>query len=224
MYFCKDFCKISYYDLYINVIIFSMKKISFIVIAVVSMMLSGCTTTGGSIFSGIDGASTVTNILTDVLGINKISETNLVGSWKYYQPGCGFTSDNLLAKAGGEVAAAKVKSQLQPTYQSLGISSSNTYLTFSEDHSFTGKVAGTALSGTYTYDASKGQITLKTMLFSINGFVNTTSNGISLLFESKKLLNILQVVGAASGNATLSTVSEISKSYDGIRLGFEMSR
>lgn len=201
-----------------------MKKLSIIVCTVVSFMLTGCMGTNGNIFSGVDGAGTLGNILTSVLGINKVTQENLIGTWKYYQPGCGFASDNLLAKAGGEVAAAKIKSELAGTYQSMGVNSSNTYLTFKQDNSFSGKVMGTPLSGSYVYDPNTGQITLKTALMSINGFINTSGSGISLLFESKKLLNIMQVIGSASGNATLSTISELSKNYDGVRLGFDMTR
>lgn len=201
-----------------------MKKLAMIVCTTVSIMLTGCTGTNGNIFSGIDGASTIGNILTSVLGINQVTQESLIGTWKYYQPGCGFASDNLLAKAGGEVAAAKIKSELAGTYQTMGVNSSNTYLTFTQDNAFSGKVMGTPLSGSYVYDPSTGQITLKTALLSINGFINTSGNGISLLFESKKLLTILQVVGSASGNATLGTISELSKNYDGVRLGFDMAR
>ena len=188
------------------------------------LVLASCMGTTGGLFSGIDTASTVGNIITSVLGINKVSETNLVGTWKYSGPGCGFTSENLLAKAGGEVAASKIKSELLPRFQAVGISSANTYFTFKEDKTFSGKIDGQNLSGTYTYDPTTGQINLKTLLLSLNGYINTTTKGISLLFESKKLLTILQTIGMASGNSTLSTVGEISKNYDGIRLGFEMTR
>ncbi|MBR5084501.1 MAG: DUF4923 family protein [Prevotella sp.] len=201
-----------------------MKKLTMIVCTVVSFLLTGCTGTTGNIFSGIDGASTIGNILTSVLGINQVTQESLIGTWKYYQPGCGFASDNLLAKAGGEVAAAKIKSELASTYQTMGIKSSNTYFTFNQDNSFSGKMMGTPLSGSYVYDPSTGQITLKTVLASINGFINTSGSGISLLFESKKLLTILQLVGSASGNATLGTISELSKNYDGVRLGFDLAR
>ena len=40
----------------------------------------------------------------------------------------------------------------------------------------------------------------------------------------KKLLTILQTVAALSGNSSLATISDISKNYDGVRMGFEMSR
>ncbi len=201
-----------------------MKKIYLTLTAGVCLTLASCFGSAGSLLSGIDTASTVGNIITSVLGINKVTEANLVGSWKYSGPGCGFTSENLLAKAGGELAAAKIKSELLPRYQAAGITSANTYITFNEDKTFSGKIDGQALSGTYVYNAQSGQITLKTLLLSLNGYINTTTKGVSLLFESKKLLSVLQAVGMASGNATLSTVGEISKNYDGVRLGFDLTR
>lgn len=187
------------------------------------IVLTGCMGTGG-LLSGVNGPSALGNILVSVLGINKVSEANLLGTWKYANPGCAFTSDNLLAKAGGEVAAQKVKSQLQPHYQSLGINSSNTYFTFKEDKSFAAKLAGKSISGTYEYDASTGAIKLKTLLLSMNGYVTMSTSGINLLFESQKILSVLQTLGALSGNTTIAAVSEISKNYDGVRVGFDLSR
>lgn len=187
------------------------------------LILTGCMGTG-NILSGVDTTNALGNIIGSVLGINKVSEANLIGTWKYTSPGCAFTSDNLLAKAGGEVAAQKIKSQLLPHYQSLGISGSNTYFAFKEDKTFTAKLAGKSISGTYAYDASKGTINMKTLLLSMNGFVTLTTSGISLLFESQKILSVLQTLGALSGNSTISTIGEISKNYDGVRVGFDLTR
>jgi len=206
-----------------------MKKRNMILVAAISFLMVGCGglgtgTTGTGIFSGVDGASVLGNVLGSVLGVNKVTETSIVGTWKYAAPGCAFTSDNLLAKAGGEVAAQKVKSQLQSSYSSLGINASNTYFTFNEDKTFSGKMDGKAVSGTYTLDPNTGAITLKTLLLTLNGFVTLNTTGMSLLFESQKLLTILQTVGAVSGNTTLSTIGELSKNYSGVRIGFDMSR
>ena len=41
---------------------------------------------------------------------------------------------------------------------------------------------------------------------------------------SKNLLKVLQVAAAMSGNSTLQTVGDLSKQYDGVRLGFDISR
>ena len=190
------------------------------------VLLAGCGTLGnqGGILSGIDGTSILGNVLGSVLGLNKISQESLVGTWKYSGPGCAFTSDNLLAQAGGEVASQKIKSTLLNYYNSAGISSSNTYFTFGKDNTFTAKVAGKTVSGNYAYDPNSGQMTIKTLLFTINAYVTASTSGISLLFESQKLLTILQTIGGMSGNATLATIGELSRNYDGVRLGFDLAR
>ena len=193
-------------------------------IAAAVLVLAGCMGTNTGILSGVDTTSALGNIIGSVLGVNRVSEANLVGTWKYTAPGCAFTSDNLLAKAGGEVAAQKIKSQLLPYYQSLGIAAGNTLFTFKEDKTFSGKLAGKSISGTYTYDPQTGAINLKTLLLSMNGYVTLTTKGISLLFESQKILSVMQTLGALSGNSTIGTISEISKNYDGVRVGFELSR
>ena len=200
------------------------KKILTMAMAVV--LLAGCGTLGnqGGILSGIDGTSILGNVLGSVLGLNKISQESLVGTWKYSGPGCAFTSANLLAQAGGEVASQKIKSTLLNYYNSAGISSSNTYFTFGKDNTFTAKVAGKTVSGNYAYDPNTGQMTIKTLLFTINAYITASSSGISLLFESQKLLTILQTIGGMSGNATLATIGELSKNYDGVRLGFDLAR
>ncbi|MBR5062935.1 MAG: DUF4923 family protein [Prevotella sp.] len=178
----------------------------------------------GSILGAVTNGQTIGNVLTSVIGLDKPTQAELIGTWNYAQPGVAFTSENLLAKAGGEVAATTAREKLATYYNSLGISKSNTFLQFNQDGSFAGKVDGKSISGTYTYDESTCQITLKTLLFTIPAYAKKTSVGLSVLFESKKLLNILQTIAAISGNSTLSTIGEISQNYDGIRMGFDMSR
>lgn len=136
-----------------------------------------------------------------------------------------FTSENLLAKAGGEVAASQLKDKLKDTYRSVGIRRENTRIVFGEDNAFSGKIMGKSVRGTYTLDESNGELKMQTLLFTLNGHVKRNGvNGVSLLFESKKLLTVLQALSAMSGNANLEMVGEISKNYDGVRIGFDMNR
>ena len=214
-----------------------MKKKSILACAA-ALLLSSCGFTGGTatnggasttdILGGILGAITNTNtigdILYEVIGASKLSEKDVIGTWQYYQPGCAFTSENALAAAGGKVVAAQAKEKLLPTYNKLGIKGKNTYFTFNQDGTFSAKVMGKSISGTYTFDSNNSSVQLQTLLLSTTGYLTRNAQGISLLFESKKLLTALQVIGAASGNSTLGTVSEISKNYDGIRLGFDLTK
>ncbi len=178
------------------------------------------TTTDGSAASQAGGA--LGNILSSVLGGNtKPTLQQIIGSWKYSQPGCAFTSEKLLAQAGGEVVAAEIKSKLQPTYQKLGVKQGNTSLVLKEDKTFSASFAGKSFSGTYTFDEGSSKITLQGMLLTINGYMKRNSDGVALLFESSKLLTLLQTVSALSGSTSVQAVGEISKSYDGLRLGFD---
>lgn len=170
--------------------------------------------------------SIVESILDNVIGSTTFKKADLCAhTWKYKSPGCAFTSENLLAKAGGEIAAKKVEEKLSTYYQKAGFSSSNTYFKFNEDGTFNAKIDGKSWSGTYTFDEKTHAIDLKSrLLLSLNGFATKNTPGISILFESKKLLTIIQTLTALSGNTTLGTIGEISKNYDGIRVGFDLSK
>ena len=140
----------------------------------------------------------VVNAISSVIGLDKVKAQNLIATWKYSGPGCAFTSENLLAKAGGEVAAVQIEQKLLPYYQQVKISESNTYITFKEDGTFSSKIAGTPFSGNYTFDEASQKITLKGLLLSVNCYAKKEANGISILFEAKKLLTVLQTMSAMS--------------------------
>ena len=158
----------------------------------------------------------VVNAISSVIGLDKVKAQNLIATWKYSGPGCAFTSENLLAKAGGEVAAVQIEQKLLPYYQQVKISESNTYITFKEDGTFSSKIAGTPFSGNYTFDEASQKITLKGLLLSVNCYAKKEANGISILFEAKKLLTVLQTMSAMSGNKDLQTIGDLSKNYDGV--------
>ena len=212
-----------------------MKKTKTILAGLAVLALTACGTMGtgdssglgnilGSVLGAATNGQTIGNILTSVIGLDKPSQADLIGTWQYKQPGAAFTSENLLAKAGGEVAATTVKEKLASYYSGVGIKSSNTVLQFTQDGQFAGKVAGKSISGTYTYDQSECKITLKTMFFTLPAYAKKTTTGMSILFESKKLLSVMQTLAAISGNSSLQTIGDLSKNYDGVRIGFDMSR
>ena len=65
--------------------------------------------------------------------------------------------------------------------------------TFNKNNTFSGKVDGKSVSGTWTYDANNQKITLKTLLFTIPVY-------------------------------NLQAIGELSKNYDGVRMGFDMKK
>ncbi len=189
-----------------------------VVAGVLGGLLGGGTTTGSSIISGI---------LNNVIGSATFSQADLCAhTWKYSKPGCAFTSENLLAKAGGEIAASKIEEDLSKYYSKFGFSKSNTYFTFKTDGTFAAKIDGKSWNGTYTFDEKTHAIQLKGLLLSASGFATRTTNGISLLFEQKKLLTLVKTLSKLNltGSTTMSAVSSIVDNYDGVRVGFEMTK
>ena len=188
-------------------------------------ILGGLLGGGTSGSTGSTAGTIINGILNNVIGSGTFSQESLCAhTWKYSKPGCAFTSENLLAKAGGEIAANKIEEQLEGYYKKAGFSNSNTYFKFNTDGSFESKIDGKSWKGTYTFDEKTHAITMKGLLLSVSGYATQTTNGVSLLFESKKLLTLVQTLTALSGNSTLGTIGNITKNYDGVRVGFEMSK
>lgn len=211
-----------------------MKKMMMAVVA--ALMLQSCGMTNPGVNGGSQMGGTTTNnsgssigsnalggLLDLVVGSVKLSQADIIGTWSYVEPACAFTSENLLAKAGGSVAAKTVNEKLLPVYKSLHISSGNTQLTFNENGQFTGKIGGFPMSGTYTFDATNGLVKMKS-LTTFTAHLTRSIHGMNFTFESKKILTLLQTVSALSGNATLSTIGDISKQFSGVRLGFAMKK
>ena len=176
-----------------------------------------------------------------VLGgvVNKVEETvskvnesvSIVGTWKYAAPDCKFESDDLLSKAGGEVAAKKVEEQMSNYLSKLGFNENTVYV-FNADSTYTSTVAGRTVNGTYSYNKETKEITLKTKIgLKLTAQVSTSllnGGSMSLLFKADKLMSLAQTVTGAvarkSSNATVSTLNTVLSQYDGLMLGFEMKK
>lgn len=193
------------------------------VAGVLGAILGGSNAGNGS-NSSSNAGSIINGILNNVIGSGTFKQADLCHTWKYSKPGCAFTSENLLAKAGGEIAASKVENKLEGYYKKFGFSSSNTYFTFNTDGTFSAKIDGKAWNGNYTFDEKTHAIQMKGLLLSASGYATKTTNGISLLFDQKKLLNLIKALSAFKSSSTLSAVGNIANNYDGMRIGFEMTK
>lgn len=218
-----------------------MKKIKIFAMAAATLLMGSCNmgTTGntsttnataaagstlGDILTTAAKGGAVGNVLQSVLGLDKVTKSDLVGTWKYNQPGCAFTSQNLLAQAGGEVAAANIKQKLQGYLEKAGVKQSNTQVTFNQDGTFTAKIAGKSWQGNWTFDEANYKITMQGLLLNVNCYAKKNSNGMGLLFEGSKLLTMLKTMSTLSGNSTAQTIGDLASNYDGLRIGFDMTK
>jgi len=210
-----------------------MKKANAILAALCCIFtLSGCGILSFPVQSGTetsaDSASSESesglgSILGSVLGSLGVStSTQITGTWVYQEPSVQFTSDNLLAKAGGVKVAADAAKKLAPYYEKVGIKPGKMSITFNEDKSLSFVLGTKKYSGTYEYDKSKGQVNIHTALFAFpTAYVTIVGNNLSLTFDSTKLLALVQSTRSLqSTNSNLAGISEIAESFDGMKTGF----
>lgn len=228
-----------------------MKKLTILAIAAASLSLTSCSmlggmagagaglgTTGttantlGNVASGVVGAltsgNTINNLLSSFIGQAPITEAALYGNWTYQGVDVAFESENLLAKAGGAVAAGTIEEKIDTQLQKFGIKPGSVKFTFNQNHTFTAVLAGKTINGTYTFDPATRKLNLVAALglFNQTCTVGTTGKGISLLFPADKLLNLVSMAGGLLGqsNSTLGSITGLLNNYNGMQIGLEMSK
>lgn len=199
-----------------------MKK-NFLSIALLAICMLTATTGRAQSWKDLlskDNLSKVVNALTGT------TETiDLTGTWSYKSSAVEFETENLLMKAGGAAAASMAENKLNEQLGKIGIKDGQMDFTFNADSTFTSKVGKKTLKGTYSYDASTKQVDLKYFrLVNVHAKVNCSSNSLELLFNSDKLLKLMSFIGSKSNSSALKTVSSLADNYDGMMLGFELTK
>jgi hypothetical protein len=160
-----------------------------------------------------------------VVGDKATTSTSVVGTWKYSGPACEFDSDNLLSKAGGQLAVTKINKKLAPIMQKTGIS--NLSFTLNSDGTYSTKIKKYTTSGTYTFDESAKTITFKTSLgrtYTVNVVVSGSS--MEMLIKANKLMDVIKSLSNTASNASsaLSTINSLLKNYNGMKIGFTLKK
>lgn len=220
-----------------------MKKIIIPVITSAVLTLASCGF-GGAPTSGTSTTSTSTSTSTSstqsssqsmlgsllstlIGGALPISESSIIGNWTYTSPECRFESENFLMKAGGEIASSQVETKLADVFKMAGIKQGACSFKFSEGNVAAFTIAGKTINGTYSINSSTRKLTFKstTGLISISATVYHVGNTLTLLFDADKLLSVVKAAGTLLGNnSTVSTLTSLLNSYEGMQLGMNMSR
>lgn len=179
----------------------------------------------GSSLGDILGSGTVGSLVSNILGNDKITPADIVGTWNYSAPAVSFKSDNLLKKAGGAAAAATVESKLAPYYKTAGFD--KMVLTVEADSTFTMKLAHGTLSGTLSKSDKDGFMTFHFKAMKINvgtmdAAVSKAGNTLTITFDISKLMKLVNTVAKFSGNSTISGLNKLLQSYDGMQAGFRL--
>lgn len=203
-----------------------MKKTILTLFAAAALLLSSCMTTGM-------GTTPTTNSSGDVLGsvlgavLSNVlfgGQSGILGSWYYNAPSTAFTTEKTLTNAGGNATVTNINSLLASNYNNIGINRSNTSFSFLNGNAFTAKVNGIPFGGTYVYNPQNGEITLKTSTETLKGNVMKTQKGMGLMFDATQMVNLLQKEGKVSNAAAVQAVSNLARSANGARVGFELTK
>ncbi len=194
-----------------------------------------------AIFASIFGVSTaayaqsVTDLLGGVLGnvaqgvfsSSNLSVSDIAGEWTASGSAISFQGDNFLKKAGGLAAAGAIESKLDPYYKKLGLN--NAVLTVNSDGNFKLKIKGISLSGTAE---SNGDGTFyfnfkafgSFSLGKVKTYVQKSGNNLDVMFDAKKLKTLISGVAKLTGISVAKTISSVLDSYEGLCVGFKMSK
>lgn len=175
------------------------------------------------------GAQDLKSILSEVakavVGNKATTASSIIGTWTYSGPECQFESENLLAKAGGEMAAKEVEEKMIAVYNKVGMN--NIRYTFNEDGTYSYQMKKRTVTGSYVFDDAAKTITMTGKLgLKTVAYVTVTGNDMSMVFKADKLMSILKTItGAASKvNSTAATINSVAEAYDGLMLGFELKK
>lgn len=155
---------------------------------------------------------------------------NIEGNWEFSGSAVKFTGDNVLMNAASELAAGKVEDQLNEYLQKVGIRQGLFSYVFNADGTFTTTFSKMNFSGQYTFSQEEGTIELdygkneKLKGVSLKTDVSVSLNSMQLLFNADKLLDFISKITSTVGDSKIGALASLIDQYDGLKIGFELSR
>lgn len=195
-----------------------MKRIYSLPLIVAALLISG-SASAQSLKSILSKAESVVSAVT-----GSSTSSSMEGTWSYSGPAVEFESDNTLTSVTGVAAASTVESTLSTQLEKIGITEGSLTFTFASDSTFTATLSSKDVSGTYSYDTSAGQVKMTISKVNLTANVTLTSSTMNLTFAADKLLSLLSTISSKTSSSTLSTISSLASSYDGMNLGFELTK
>ncbi len=204
-----------------------MKKIKVFSIAMALMVSSASLRAQG--FKDFFSSGSASDVVASVTGGITVTNSSIVGEWKYVEPAVELSSDSALTDVAGSLASSQLEDKLSTYCEKVGISAGKFAFVFNSDGSFTSNVGNKSLGGTYNVDSETGKISLSykavraVNIGTLTASTTLTSNSLSLLFPADNLLKLLSAVASISSKPELKALSTLTKQYDGISLGFSLS-
>jgi hypothetical protein len=160
-----------------------------------------------------------------ISGKNNVTKETIAGTWSYSQPAVVFESSNLLKQAGGQIASATIEKKLAAQFSKIGIVAGKYLITFGSDGTFTTYKNGTAsTSGKYTLSGSKITFSYLEGTANVSGYAQIDGDALTLTFDSSKLLGVIGKIGKLASGSSLSTITSLVSSFDGMKTGMAFGK
>ncbi len=171
-------------------------------------------------------ASTITNVVTSLLGTSKVSETSIVGTWTYDSPCIAAESSNVLTKATAAAAVSEAQDKLTSALTKAGIKSGSMKIKFEEGGKATITVGKKNVSATYKLEGSDLLLTLTKVKKTIRMNCKLSAGKLQLAMKSDKLLTLVNTISstAAAASSTLGTLNTLLKNVDGLYVGLQFTK
>ena len=204
-----------------------MKKLIFITLA--ALTLSATQVHAQSWLNALK--SVATTAVDKALG-GELTAKSIIGTWKYSQPGVKLSSDNTLSELAASAATTTIQKKIAPYYEMVGIKAGVCKFVINEDGTFSSTFGQKTFSGTYTFDAKTNALALKyggttaaaslVNMGSIPAYAYMNGEKLQIVFPMDKLLTLITSLG--SSVESLTTITELLKSYNSMKIGFEFSK
>ena len=210
-----------------------MKKLIFITLA--ALTLSATQVHAQSWLNALK--SVATTAVDKALG-GELTAKSIIGTWKYSQPGVKLSSDNTLSELAASAATTTIQKKIAPYYEMVGIKAGVCKFVINEDGTFSSTFGQKTFSGTYTFDPKTNALSLKyggtkpstiaeveASLFNLGtipAYAYLNGEKLQIVFPMDKLLTLITSLG--SSVESLTTITELLKSYNSMKIGFEFSK
>ena len=168
-------------------------------------------------------------IVSSLTSTSKFEIKDLQGTWAYQSPAVSFKSDQALNKIGGTAASAALENKMAPYYTRLGLNT--LVLTMDADGNFEMKIKTITLKGVAVKDSDSGALTFnfnafgKTNIGKIAAEAQKSATGVlTLTFDVSRVIAIVDKIASVANLQSVSTLSSLLKSYDGIYAGARLKK
>lgn len=199
--------------------------------AIIFLLLTSCgMQMYGQSLKDLFNKETIRDIAGSVVEQLDVLPKNIEGTWEYAGTAVKFTGDNILTTAASQIASGQIETRLDEYLQIVGIREGAFSYTFNADSTFTTSFNKMDFPGRYTFSEEANTIELdygkneKLRGITLKTQVSVSLTSMELLFNADKILDFINKISSSAGNSKLSMLNALTSQYDGLKIGFELTR